>query len=65
MGASLLALAKSIYYHFKGILTEKGKLKVKTICPQHIFQSDAGYNEAISRVEGLKRENQEVLEVVG
>ena len=43
----------------------KGKLKVKTLCLQHIFQSDARYNEAISRMEGLKRENQEVLEVIG
>ena len=52
-------------YHCNGILTEKGKLKVKIICPQHIFQSYARYNEAISRMEGLERENQEVLEVIG
>lgn len=44
---------------------EKGELKVKTICPQHIFQSDARYDEAISEMEGLKRENQEVWEVIG
>lgn len=44
---------------------EKGKLKVKTVYPQHIFHSDARYNEAISRMEGLERENQEVLEVIG
>lgn len=31
---------------------------------EHIFQSDARYNEAISEMEGLKRENQEVWELL-
>ena len=40
-------------------------MNCKIVCPQHITQSDARYDNVISSAEAMEREKQEVSEVMG